>query len=86
MDNQLSNYFGAAQPCGSALLTCPTRAAKTEALGPEPTATRGEPWWTQSLTASRVPPKEVGETLRKKLRNVKDMWQRGQGGGRAILL
>jgi hypothetical protein len=28
-------------------------------LGPKPTAARGEPWWTQSLTASRVPPKDV---------------------------
>jgi hypothetical protein len=47
-------------------------------LGPEPTAARGEPWWTQSLTANKLPPKEV----EKEVEEVKDTTQGSDGGER----
>ena len=67
---------GDGPPDGGLTVDCPTHAARTEAPGPKPTDTRGEPRRTQALTSTdcRAPRKleserqqgqRQGETKRK---------------------
>ena len=54
---------GDGPPDGGLTVDCPTHAARTEAPGPKPTDTRGEPRRTQALTSTdcRAPRKLESE-------------------------